>query len=163
MRLALLLLMLFAAPAAFAADWATVSFADGSTVAMPGTPKHALEAPAVEGASTHETWDSRGPEGVYSARLNVSPDGDGAAGINRPEIEFMADDMHGRLVQARAVTVGTLKGWEFEFSRSRHGDIHYVLWVADPRRDLMLTLKVPLKKPAKAAARRFFDSLALAP
>lgn len=157
MRLAFLLLALLAA-----ADWTSVAFVDGSAVAMPGTPKRSVEAPAVEGAATHETWTSRGPEGLYTARLVLSPEADGASGIGRAEVEFMAEDMHGRLTGSRAVTCGVLRGWEFEFQRRKHGDIHYVLWVADPRRDVMLTLKVPLKKPAPDAARRFFDSLSVA-
>lgn len=163
MRLALLLLVLLSVPVSAAASgWVTVTFADGSTLAMPGTPKHVMEEPAVEGAATQESWTSRSAEGAWSARLTTFPEEDGPPGIGREEIQFMAEDMHGRLVEARAATCGSLKGWEFEFSRSRHGDIHYVLWLADPRREVQLFLKVPLKKPARAAARRFLDSLSLA-
>lgn len=161
-NLLVLLLLVLALPAA-AADWVTVTALDGSTLAMPGTPRHSLEAPAVEGATRHESWSSRGPEGAYSARLTEAPQADGPPGIGRAEMEFMASDMHGRLTRSRPVTLGTLKGWEFQFTRSRHGDLHYVLWAADPRRDVMLTLRTPLAKPADAAARRFFDSLELAP
>lgn len=159
-RLSLLLFLLLSWPV-LAAEWPCLSFQDGSSVAMPGSAVHVLEPARVAGASANESWTSRAGEGLFSARLTVGDGEVGSLRIERGEAEFMASDMHGRLVRIQEASLGTLRGWEFEFERRRHGDVHYVLWMADGRRECMLTLVRPLRSASRATARRFFDSLRL--
>lgn len=158
-RLVLFLILALALPAG-AADWPVLKFQDGSAVAMPGPAKHRLEPPREPGAMTAESWSSRSGEGEFSARLNVGEGEPGSLGVQRHEAEFMASDMQGRMVRIQEATRGRLRGFEFEFERRGHGDVVYVLWIVDGRRDCMLMLTRPLRSPSRATARRFFDSLA---